>query len=223
MCGSRRESKMRRVILSVLSMSVAALLMAQPALAAKSTVYVTDRVGDTNHLVWNTWPDNSFMAEADYLDATAAWMTLKDEKLTAGIEVVAPIYVEDGLPHGVKTIWYTWYFYVETGPGVYDADYALEVSWDGDTFYSFVAGPYADNQYPVIAYLQNIRVHDNVVEVTLDAGLLPGVTAWFFEVIVLMITPEDEAYLDPTKWYWYFYDVADWDPDETYLPWSPMP
>jgi len=222
---------MRRVILSVLSISVAALLMALPAMAAKSTVYVTDRVGDTGHCgvdedgeIWTPWYGKNDMAEADYLDVTAAWMTLRDEKLTAGIEVVAPIYVEDGLPNGVKVIWYTWFFYVETGPGIWFEDYGLHVCWDGETFYAFVADR-TDwwNEPYQITYLMNLRVDGNVIEVDLDASLLPDVTAWFFESIVWLVTPEDDGIMSQTCWYWYCYDITDWDPDESDLPWLPMP
>jgi len=213
---------MRRVILSVLSISVAALLMAQPTVAAKSTVYVTDRVDDMCRFLW--FPSQAVgipLEDYDYLDATASWMTLRNEKLTAGIEVVGPIYAEDGLPHGVKRIWYTWYFQ-PAGPELYF--YGLHVCWDGDTFYAFVAEstPEMPHQYSVMEYLnKSVRVHDNVVEVDLDASLLSGATGWFFEVIILMIIPEDDYYLDPAKWYWCCIDLT--DGDLAYLPWQPMP
>lgn len=213
---------MRRVILSVLSISVAALLMAQPTVAAKSTVYVTDRVDDMCHFLWFPWQAVNFpLEDYDYLDATASWMTLKDEKLTAGIEVVGPIFAEDGLPQGVKRIWYTWYFNVAVEPEVHF--YGLHVSWDGDTFYAFIADgdPATPHQYNVITYLQNFRVQDNVVEVDLDAGLLSAATGWFFEVVIWMIVPEDDYYMDPAKWYWYCIDLT--DGDLAYLPWQPMP
>lgn len=222
---------MRRLALTVTCMLVALLMLAQPGLAATNTVYVTDEIGGLGRggvinggEMWTVWQGSNELADADYLDVTAGWLTLKGNRLTAGMEVLSEISVEDGLPGGVKAIWYTWFFYVETGPDHFDADYRLHVCWDGYSFYAFVADmrDFYNPPYEV-TYLENLVVDDNVMEVNLNMDLLPDATAWFFESIVWMIVPVDEDMMGLTAWYWYCADITNWDPGESMLPWLPMP
>lgn len=222
---------MRRLALSIASLSVALLLLSHPGMAATSTVYVTDEVGGLGHAgvtdggeMWAIWEGNNELADADYLDITAGWLTLKNQKLTAGMEVLSDIDVEDGLPAGVKAIWYTWFVYVETGPEHWHEDYRLHVCWDGSSFYAFVADTRDFYNPPYeVTYLENLVVDGNTMEVRLDIDLLPDATAWFFESIVWMVVPVDEDMMTQTAWYWYCADITDWDPEESMLPWLPMP
>jgi hypothetical protein len=217
---------MRKVAVVVMSTLVVALMLAQPASASLSKVYVTDKLGDTGHCgvdietgdIVTLWQGDSPLMNADYLDITASWLTLKKGQLTAGMKVASSITVENGLPTGVKEIWYTWFFYVETGAEHFNADYGLHVCWDGDEFYAFVADrgpPYS------VMYIEAFEVDGDEINVVIDANLVQGATAWFFESIVWMISPADDDILS-WCWYWYCADITDWD-GTTMLPWLPMP
>lgn len=220
---------MKRGVIAALGILIA-LLFAQPGSVATDMVYVTDEIGGLGHggvvdggEMAIIWPDNTQLADADYLDITAGWLALDGEKLTAGMEVLSEIPVEDGLPTGVKAIWYTWFLYVETGPDHFQADYRLHICWDGFSFYAFIADmrDFSNPPYEV-TYLEDLMIEGNVMEVELSIDLLPDVTAWFFESVVWMKLPVDDDSMG-MGWYWYCADITNWDTEVSMLPWLPMP
>ena len=224
---------MSKVALAVVSGFVAALMLAQPASACTNLVAVTDNFGDTGHCgydletgeIWTLWQGNSPLMTSGYLDIIACSLTLEEGELTARMEVASPITAENGLPTGVKEIWFAWTFYVETGDEHFNEDYGLHVCWDGVEFYAFVADrtDFSNPPYPVVSIDdEDFDVSDNVIEVVIAADLVKGATMWMFESIVWMVYPVADDIMSQLAGTWYCADVTDWD-GSTMLPLLPMP
>lgn len=222
-----------KLTLAVACTLVAALMLFPNVAAGTETVYVTDRIGDLGHPMFvrvvdgmidpaSFWPDNSPVGKATYLDVTRAWMTADDtdDSMTAGLEMMSTIPLSGPLPQGVKTVWYLWWFYLDTL--AWNADFRLVVSWDGEISFAYLTD--TSNHEATLFPSWTIDSYDisgNVVTAEVDRALISGTVAWFFEVVVWNANPVDPEEQMPAAG-WYAVDMTD-SPADTLLPWWPLP
>ncbi|HEX7392824.1 MAG TPA: hypothetical protein VF374_07750 [Thermoplasmata archaeon] len=216
-----------KATLAVMSILIATLMLAMPLSSASNTVYVTDREGDLGK-TWYTvsgdpvswWSGDSPISNAGYLDILAGWITVKNKQVQMGVLVKDPIAAGTLLPDGVKEVRWAWYFYVE--PTHWYADYYAFIAWDGIGFTAAIKDITGlAEPFPVI-YLNSdsIAVEGNVLTLTVDSSILPGVNWWFFESQVYKNLWPLEGWARYGGWH--APDLTD-GPNDTMLPWWPMP
>ncbi|MEW5747699.1 MAG: hypothetical protein AB1793_02780 [Candidatus Thermoplasmatota archaeon] len=162
------------------------------------------------------WPDTSPVCDAGYLDMLWGDMKLGGNGImTARLTVAEPVVTDETvLPNSVTEVWWTWFFYKDTG--YFEADYAIHLCWDGQAYECLVL---MRGQESPVGLAESYSVVGDQVVVEFDGALIPDSVAWFAESIcwVCCNPRTDLGYMPSSGWY-----AADLT-DGPFLPWQPMP